>query len=88
VPVALELLERFSAEPSLCWYPAEMSRRSDECLNAAGNRPAAREALARGVRWISDVGLANLPATWHDGFKHRQLTNVALMAAAAREGVA
>ncbi len=87
-PIALELLERFATEPSVCWYPAEMWRRTYECLNASGQRVPAREALSRGVRWIHDVGLANLPAMWHEGFKLRQLTNVALLAAAAREGVA
>jgi tetratricopeptide (TPR) repeat protein len=88
VPFALEVMERFAEEAPAGRYPPDYWRHAHACLAAAGHHSAARQALQRGVRWIREVGLANLPPMWHDGFRHRQLANVALLAAAAREGLA
>jgi DNA-binding SARP family transcriptional activator len=88
VSLALDVMERFADEAPAGRYPPDYWRHTHACLAAAGHHSAARQALRRGVQWIREVGLANLPPMWHDGFKHRQLGNVALLAAAAREGLA
>ena len=53
-------------------------------FDAAGEAPAAREALARGRDWILETALPNVPAEFRDSFLHRNPLNRDLLAAARR----
>jgi DNA-binding SARP family transcriptional activator len=53
-------------------------------FEAAGDAPAAREALTLGRDWILKTALPNVPADFRDSFLHRNPLNRDLLAAAHR----
>jgi tetratricopeptide (TPR) repeat protein len=55
-----------------------------QAFDAGGDAAAADAALRRGVHWINEVALPNVPAEFRDSFLNRNLTNRALVTAASR----
>jgi hypothetical protein len=84
-PDAAALLDELRKQGAYWIYAPEYWWALHRAFAAAGDAPAAREALASGRRWILETALPHVPAEFRDSFLHRNLINRELLAAAQRE---
>jgi hypothetical protein len=65
-------------------YPAEEWWIAHQVFTAAGDGPAAVEALGRGVAWIQRTALPNVPDEFKDSFLSRNPVNRSILTTASR----
>lgn len=68
-------------------YRPDMWWSACEIFAAAGEREAAREALARAARWVREAAAQQVPDEFRDSFLNRNPVNRAILAAASRHGL-
>jgi DNA-binding SARP family transcriptional activator/predicted ATPase len=83
---ALQALETSRDYDLVTSYPGELWLHAATALLTAGDFAAGLEVLRRSVDWLHGTARDHVPAEFRDSFLHRNPTNVAITALAAKHG--
>jgi tetratricopeptide (TPR) repeat protein len=82
--LAHQCVAHFETRPPFMLYPPEYWWIAHQIFAAASDGPAADRALGKGVNWIRQIALPQVPAPFLDSFLQRNPVNRALLTTAGR----